>query len=161
MLWEGELIMKKYGKYLVITLLGIIAVFAGNILFSEYQDYKVKKEMREIAREKNNVDLEMAKVLAKSSVEFGKPIIIEEGEKWEIKIQNKADVYVWGGFKVELYDAEENVLVTEYVYIESSELPPYEDFIYVGHISEENKKKVSNYKILDFGLHAIERNFPK
>lgn len=148
--------MKKFGTYLIVTVIGIIAVFTGNLFFSEYQDYKEEKEMIEIAREKNKEDSEMAKARAKSSVEFGKPIVIEDEEKWEIKLQNNADTYIWGSFAVELYDEEDNVLVTDHVFIETRDLMPYDEFIYVGHISEEDKKKVSNYKILDFGLYTIE-----
>ncbi|EON70645.1 hypothetical protein H131_20477 [Lysinibacillus sphaericus OT4b.31] len=39
------------GMYIGITVIGIIAVFTGNLLFTEYQSYKFEKEIEKLEEE--------------------------------------------------------------------------------------------------------------
>ncbi|MEB2280075.1 hypothetical protein LAV73_08690 [Lysinibacillus xylanilyticus] len=139
--------MKKMGMYIGITVLGIIAVFVGNLLFTEYQSYKYEKKIEKL-------EMEEAKELALKNIKFDKPIIMENEDKWELVVTNKGNRNIFGSFYVEMYDENGKKILREFVPIISGQLSPYGEFIYKGDIDKEYKNKVHNYKILDAQLNS-------
>lgn len=142
--------------YIGITVIGIIAVFTGNLLFTEYQSYKFEKEIEKLEEEQEKKEMAEAKEYAMENVKFGKPIIMENEDKWELKISNRGNQYIYGYFKVEMFDENGNEVLSEFVNISSRQLLPYGEFIYKGDIDKEYKDKVYNYKIKNAELYASE-----
>ncbi|MFY0518491.1 hypothetical protein ACOMCU_11765 [Lysinibacillus sp. UGB7] len=77
-----------------------------------------------------------AKEYAMENVKFGKPIIMENEDKWELKISNRGNQYIYGYFKVEMFDENGNEVLSEFVNISSRQLLPYGEFIYKGDIDK-------------------------
>ena len=146
--------MKKMGMYIGITVMGIIAVFAGNLLFAEYQSYKLEKEIEKLEKEQEEKEMAEAKEFALKNIKFDKPIIMENEDKWEIVVKNQGSKKISGAFYVEMYDENGSEILKEFVNIPEGQLSPYGEFTYKGDIDKENKNKVHNYKILDVALYA-------
>ncbi|MDM5249524.1 MULTISPECIES: hypothetical protein [unclassified Lysinibacillus] len=148
--------MKKIGMYIGITVMGIIAVFAGNLLFTEYQSYKLEKEIEKLEKEQEEKELAEAKELALRNIKFDKPIIMQNEDKWELVVTNQGNQNISGFFYVKMYDEDGKEILREFVSIPAGQLSPYGEFIYKGEIDKEYKNKVHNYKILDAELYARE-----
>ncbi|MBD7982973.1 hypothetical protein H9649_00150 [Sporosarcina sp. Sa2YVA2] len=148
--------MKNSLKYVGIVIIGAIAVFLGNLLFTEYQSYKHEKEIEKVVAERLKIESAEAMELAIRSVEFGKPRIKENEDKYKLTISNSGDKYIGGYFYLYLYDDNNNEILRELMSIPSFGLTPYGDYVFEGYIDKEYINKVRDYKIKGANLYASQ-----
>lgn len=144
--------MRKVALFFV-GIIGIaVAVFGGNLLFVEYQEYKLKSELEKEMEQKESEEVKIAQQLALQNLEFSKPIL-QNNNEWYIEINNTSSGNVFGSLILQLLDENDKVVLEEYIYLDSKMVKPHDKYIYNGNIAVEKAKSVKNYKVIENDLY--------
>lgn len=144
--------MKKIAIFFTCIIGITVAVFGGNLLFVEYQEYKLKVELEKEIERKLIEEDKVASQLAIQNLKFNKPII-QKNNKWYIEISNTSSGNVIGSIILQLLDEKDKVVLEEYILLEIDMVKPNSKYTYYGDISSDMAKLVKNYKITENQLY--------
>ncbi|MFB2516122.1 hypothetical protein [Lysinibacillus sp. OTC-L20] len=82
-----------------------------------------------------------------SDLSWGQFVNQNYTDNWEIEVTNNGGSYIVGSLNIELYDDNDTYIDTVSIYLPSGGLPPNQSFNYEGYMDEDEKERVSKFKV--------------
>ncbi|GEM_PF-6420498 len=165
---EKSLVNKKknvLGNTLIITVFVVIAVSVFALFNGAYKEKSTDEEDTDIEEQIERLELELQQMTNDSNsnsydsdststyvdifsdLTWGRFVNQNYTDKWEMEITNNGENYIVGSLNIELYDENNTYIDTVSVYLPSGGLPPNQSINYEGYMDDEEKERVSKFKV--------------
>lgn len=165
---EKPLENKKKNVLASILIIVVFVVIAGSVfaLFNgAYKEESTDEEDTDIEEQIERLELELQQMTNDSNsnsydsdststyddifsdLNWGKFVNQNYTDKWEMEIKNNGGNYIVGSLNIELYDENNTYIDTVSVYLPSGGLPPNQSFVYDGYMDENEKERVTKFKV--------------
>jgi len=165
---EKSLVNKKKNVLGSTLIIAVFVVIAGSVfaLFNgAYKEKSTDEEDTDIEEQIERLELELQQMTNDSNsnsydsdststyddifsdLTWGRFVNQNYTDKWEMEITNNGGNYIVGSLNIELYDENNTYIDTVSVYLPSGGLPPNQSFNYEGYMDDDEKERVSKFKV--------------
>lgn len=165
---EKSLVNKKKNVLGSTLIIAVFVVIAGSVfaLFNgAYKEKSTDEEDTDIEGQIERLELELQQMTNDSNsnsydsdststnddifsdLTWGRFVNQNYTDKWEVEITNNGGNYIVGSLNIELYDENNTYIDTVSVYLPSGGLPPNQSFNYEGYMDDDEKERVSKFKV--------------
>lgn len=165
---EKSLVNKKKNVLGSTVIIAVFVVIAGSVfaLFNgAYKEKSTDEEDTDIEEQIERLELELQQMTNDSNsnsydsdststyddifsdLTWGGFVNQNYTDKWEMEITNNGGNYIVGSLNIELYDDNITYIDTVSVYLPSGGLPPNQSFNYEGYMDDDEKERVSKFKV--------------
>jgi len=165
---EISLVNKKKnvpGSTLIIAVFVVIAGSVFALFNGAYKEKSTDEEDTDIEEQIERLELELQQMTNDSNsnsydsdststyddifsdLTWGRFVNQNYTDKWEMEITNNGGNYIVGSLNIELYDENNTYIDTVSVYLPSGGLPPNQSFNYEGYMDDDEKERVSKFKV--------------
>ena len=165
---EKSLVNKKKNVLGSTVIIAVFVVIAGSVfaLFNgAYKEKSTDEEDTDIEEQIERLELELQQMTNDSNsnsydsdststyddifsdLTWGGFVNQNYTDKWEMEITNNGGNYIVGSLNIELYDENITYIDTVSVYLPSGGLPPNQSFNYEGYMDDDEKERVSKFKV--------------
>jgi len=165
---EKSLVNKKKnvpGSTLIIAVFVVIAGSVFALFNGAYKEKSTDEEDTDIEEQIERLELELQQMTNDSNsnsydsdststyddifsdLTWGRFVNQNYTDKWEMEITNNGGNYIVGSLNIELYDENNTYIDTVSVYLPSGGLPPNQSFNYEGYMDDDEKERVSKFKV--------------
>lgn len=165
---EKSLVNKKKNVLGSTLIIAVFVVIAGSVfaLFNgAYKEKSTDEEDTDIEEQIERLELELQQMTNDSNsnsydsdststyddifsdLTWGRFVNQNYTDKWEMEITNNGGNYIVCSLNIELYDENNTYIDTVSVYLPSGGLPPNQSFNYEGYMDDDEKERVSKFKV--------------